>query len=307
MGTEFQDLRDRLHDEGRIAGLGDDYSDRALRRRKAQIIFVAVALITGLVFVMLLDSFRVDENGPLSNVTVLRMLLILLASVMCAYVLDKERHLKRVEALRSEERAMNLALAESLLHSSVLAETERELTSVLDLGELVELSLDRMLDVVDSADGVLMLRSGDVELRAAAIRSESLAWPTRVKIQEPLIARDVSSGEIVIASAPTGNRIPDEGVGTDRVVGEPLPGGFDETAMVGNGVFIQLVCRGAWLGCVAVAPHHEEPFSAEERELLGEVAQSAAMAIANARRHEAALLQLDRTRSQLAELVELAS
>lgn len=301
MGTEIQDLRARIREEGRVAGLhGDgDYTDSALRHRRAQIVFVAVALVVGLAVLLIVDVAGV-EGDLFGNVTVLRILLILLSAVMCAYVLDKERHLKRVEQLRAEEYAMNVALAESLLHSTVLAETERELTSVLDLGEVVDLALERMLDAVDAHDGVVMLRSPGEELRSVAVRSHGIAWPTRVKIGEPIVGRDIDSGEVVTASAPTAS-LPSE-----HPNGATWRVGFEEAAMVGEAVFVQVVHRGAFLGCVAVAPADGEPVAEQDRELLGDVASSAATAIHNAQRHEAALLQLDRTRNELTELMDLA-
>ncbi|MEZ5171461.1 MAG: GAF domain-containing protein [Acidimicrobiia bacterium] len=301
MGTEIQELRTRIREEGRVAGLhGDgDYTDAALRRRRAQIVLVAAALVVGLTTLLVVDVSDVG-NDVLSDVTVLRILLILLSAVMCAYVLDKERHLKRVEQLRAEEHAMNVALAESLLHSTVLTETERELTSVLDLGEVVDLALERMLDAVDAHDGVLMLRSPDRELRSASVRSHLIAWPTRVKLGEPVVARDIDSGEVVVASVPTASTPSEDVDGTGWRVG------FEESAMVGEAVFVQLVHRGNFLGCVAVAPTDGEPFAPQDRELLADVATSAATAIHNAQRHEAALLQLDRTRSELTELMDLA-
>jgi len=287
-----EELRDRIRSEERVVDLPDDgvFSRAAVRRRRRHLSLVALMVVVGLVVVTIVnDVGHLDEDLTLGNPGLVRALLIVFAGVVTVYVIDKERHLRRLEVLGHEQRTLNLALAESLIQASQLAETDRELTSVLDLREVLEHTVDRALEHVGATDGVVLLRCGATEFRAAAARTHRISWSSRIQLGESIEGRSRSTGELLAVSAPL----------TDRAPAHPA----SDAPFEGAAMFASLVDHGELLGVLAVGIADDRRFGSSELEVLGDIADLAGTAIGNARRHEAALLELDRTRTQLAQLV----
>jgi GAF domain-containing protein len=198
--------------------------------------------------------------------------MITAAGGFIAYVVDKERHLRRLVLLESEERAVQLAIADRLLEAAAFADASSSVQGSLVLERVIARTLDRVRDLVRSDAGTIRLLSPDGQLRVAATfgsddgfeRLGGVAFATRVGLsQQPLLSPGAS-----------GRHDPDRGL----VLGAPI------------------IFGDQLLGVLQLAAPVDEPFGAIDVEIVAAFTVRVALALNHSRLYEDALFALDGAR-----------
>lgn len=290
MGTTDTGIRDRIRREARIAGLRDYQrpSLEAVERRRLQLWGVALLVLLILAVALVAASAVEIDTGSVSPTTV-RYSLVGLAVGFCAYVVEKEIHLHRLSRLLFDERVLNSALSNRIQQLQSLAEASRAVNSVLDLGEVLDVILARALDMLEGAEGSIMLLEGE-ELRVVATRGSDLALGARVRLGESIAGRVARTREPLVLSGEADSR--------------RFPGHQPRHRPVHSAMVVPLVNRGELLGVLNVNAAPGRDFDEYDLHLLSLFAEPVAAAITNARlfeaerQHVANLLELDRMKTQ---------
>jgi len=177
-------------------------------------------------------------------------------------------------------------LDRSLHQLSMLFDVTRALSAVSDLTGLLRLILERAIDAVDAEKGSLMLMNE---------AGEELEVRVVFGLPDKEIERKINEGELTCRTFKPG-----EGVaGTVLQTGKPHrvdntedEGSFTdrETSHVRSILCVPLTVEDDTLGVINITNRKgTEPFRDEDEEILGALADQAAVAIARARLYEAAI------------------
>ena len=271
-------LRDeRFAHEARIVGIRNftTPSLEAVERRRSELWTVAfLAMVCMAVAVILLSISKDAEDvvrrpafrGAVLGVTV----------VLAAYVLEKERHLRKLTRLLVDERVLTAALSNRLKELAMLCEVGKAVNSVLDLEQVLGIILSSATELLEASSGSVMLLDGD-ELRVVSERGNPHAFDDHVRMGDGI------AGQVAMLQEPM------------------LINGRVESSRritVENAMSVPLVNRGGLLGVLNLNGSSERLFTEHDLRALTLFADHAAVAIANARLYEA-------ERGHVAELVEL--
>jgi hypothetical protein len=273
MTVALEDLRDEIRREELGAGLS---TERPLTRadidhRRRQIAQVGLVVFFGIVVTTL--HANVNVHNSMIDPNLLRAATITAAGGFIAYVVEKERHLRRLVFLEGEERSVQLAIADRILEAAAFAGASRSLHGSLVLERVLQQTLDRVRDLVRVESASIRLLSADGQLRVAAVHGPpgtpvllgGVALATRVGLaKEPMLLPGVS-----------GRHDPTSGL----VMGAPL--------LLGD----QL------LGVLQLGAPPDEPFSAMDVEIVSGFTDSVALALNHSRLYEDALVALDSARA----------
>ena len=154
------------------------------------------------------------SNDTLFDPNLLRAATITAAGGFIAYVVEKERHLRRLVFLEGEERAVQLKIADRLLESAAFADATSSVQGSLVLEGVLERTLDRIRDLVGAESASIRLLSSDGQLRVAAIRgpSETPVLLGGVRARRPL----ASGARVDVAARRQGSPRPGHGPGDGR-------------------------------------------------------------------------------------------
>lgn len=272
--SRIEDLREEISREERVVNLPPDGSVRPeqIQRRRRQIFLIAAVVVIGLVFITVVNDVWTEvRDEAWLDPQVTRIALAVFAAWVAYYVYDKEQHLKRLSRLGADVDRLDRELAAGLLHSAL----------VLDALETVHSTLE--LDVV----------SAHVVEQACAFYGAPVG---RLHLVDedgvPHLAHHHDLGHGV--SAPP----PDELVA--MVVRERHL--VEVTTSSGPAIGAPLIHDGTLIAVLSVAQSPTGRFSDEAGALLERFAGSAATALANARRYEAAVFLLDAELTAMPEL-----
>jgi hypothetical protein len=155
--------------EERIVGIPTDrpLTKAAIVRRHGQL-----GILLGLVTVAVVATLASEMDS-------LRVLTSALALTFGIYALQKERHLRRLEALHRDECSIHLTVADSILRSGALRHADRELVDLRDAvehdaGRLAEGAADALL--ADCACVRLVGPSGETPLAAVCDFGDAGIW-----------------------------------------------------------------------------------------------------------------------------------
>jgi hypothetical protein len=272
----LEDLRDEIRREELSAGLSVErpLTRADIERRRRQIAEVGLLVFFGVVVTTLrANVWGTVGSGTLIDPNLLRAAAITAAGGFIAYVVEKERHLRRLVFLESEERAVQLAIADRLLEAAVFADATSSIQGSLVLERVLERTLDRVRDLVGAESASIRLLSADGQLRVAALRGPAdtpvllggVALATRVALaREPMLLpgakgrHDPTTGMVMAAPL---------------LLGEQLLGVLQLGAAPGN------------------------PFDAVDLEIVSGFVQRVALALNHSRLYEDALVALDTARA----------
>ena len=85
---------------------------------------------------------------------------VVLVVALAGYVMEKERHLRRLSTLLVNERVLGAALSNRLKELAVLYEAGKALNSVLVIDEVLQLILSSAFELLEASSGFIMLLEG---------------------------------------------------------------------------------------------------------------------------------------------------
>jgi signal transduction histidine kinase len=283
---EMHGVDERIATSARVVGLGsfETPSLEAVERRRSELWATAILAMVGLALGMLLLSIGERDRGSLEHLAGFRVGLIVITVGFAAYVLEKERHLRRLTALLMDERVLTAALSNRLKELAALLDVGKAVNSTLDLETVLGIILGSALDLLDGSSGSIMLLEDEERLRvlcqvgnesasgATTLVGHGIAGQVAAKREPMLITGTVDSG------------------GSRDAVRRDLP--------VTSAISVPLINRGELLGVLNVNGGSDREFTEYDLRSLTLFAEHAAISIANARLYEA-------ERVHVAELVEL--
>jgi hypothetical protein len=275
MTVAVEDLRSEIRREELRAGLRTErpLTRAEIDRRRRQIAEVGLFVFFGIVVSTLHANVWGTAHDAFINPNLLRAATITAAGGFIAYVVEKERHLRRLMFLESEEHSVQLAIADRLLEAAAFADASSSIQGSLMLERVLQQTIERLRDLVGAEAASIRLLSADGQLRVAAVhgpegtavRLGGVALATRVGLaREPMLLPGVD-----------GRHDPSNGL----VMGAPL--------LLGE----QL------LGVLQLGAHPDEPFNAVDLEIVAGFAERVSLALNHSRLYEDALVALDTARS----------
>lgn len=259
---------DRLVErEARIVGIRDFHTPtlEAVDRRRSQLWTIAfaalVCLSTG---VALLASGHSRALGFAARPP-FRIGTVALVVALAAYVMEKERHLRRLAKLLMDERVLGAALSNRLKELAMLYEAGKAMNSVLVIDDVLQLILRSACELLVAASGSIALVEDDDTLNVVCAVGATRPPGTRQRIGEGVAGR----------------------VARDR---QPLlvEGGADRAgARRPSSVCVPLVHRDQLFGVLDLDASDQRTYTQHDVRAVAMFAEHAAIAIANARLYEA--------------------
>ncbi|MDQ1468045.1 MAG: two-component system, OmpR family, sensor histidine kinase KdpD [Actinomycetota bacterium] len=269
-----ENLREEIRREERSAGLNPErpLTRAGIDRRRRQIAEVGLLVFFGIVVSTLRSKFWGSSADGFVDPDLLRAATITAAGGFIAYVVEKERHLRRLVYLESEEHSVQLAIADRMLEAAAFADASSSVQGSLVLERVLQRTLDRVRDLVGAESASIRLLSADGQLRVAAMHGPSspallggVALATRVGL----------AGEPMLLPGVTGRHNPTAGL----VIGAPI--------LLGEEL----------LGVLQLGASTEEPFTALDLAIVAGFTRRVALALNHSRLYEDALVALDGART----------
>jgi GAF domain. len=275
MTVVLEDLRDEIRREELSAGLNPErpLTRADIERRRRQIAQVGLVVFFGIVVSTLRANVWGSAHDSLFDPALLRAATITAAGGFIAYVVEKERHLRRLVFLEGEERSVQLAIADRLLAAAAFADASSSVHGSLVLERVLQHTLDRIRDLVDAESASIRLMSADGQLRVATMHGPpgtpvllgGVGLATRVGLaREPMLLPGVKGRH-----DPTSGRV----LGVPILLGEQL------------------------LGVIQLGAPPDAPFGAVDLEIVSCFAGRVALALNHSRLYEDALVALDTART----------
>jgi hypothetical protein len=268
-------LKAEIRREERSAGLDPErpLTRSDIDRRRRQIAQVGLLVFFGIVVSTLRANVWGTAHETLFDPDLLRAATITAAGGFIAYVVEKERHLRRLVFLESEERSVALKIADRLLEAAAFADASSSVQDSLVLEGVLQHTLACVQDLVGADTATIRLLSADGQLRVAGVRGPA---GTAADLGGVALATRVGLGhEPLLLPGPDGRHDPDTGL----VMGAPI--------MLGD----QL------LGVLQLGARPEEPFRALDLEIVAGFTRRVALALNHSRLYEDALVALDAART----------
>jgi GAF domain-containing protein len=250
-------LQEQISWEERVVGIrpGAPSSPELVRRRRRQIEGVALLVFFGLVLTTLRSQFWGGHSHEFIDPDWLRAAMITCAGAFLAYVVEKEKHLRKLTVLDLESRRTNLHVADAILRSAALSDDLEYMHGSLALAEVVSRVAEVARRRLDAAETAVRLLVAGGELPVVASRmgpSGPVSATGRARMAE----------EVALARQP---RRDEGGRGEVSVVAAPL------------------VHYGRLLGVVEAVNAPGRSFDEVDLAVLTSVAERGAVAIGHAR------------------------
>jgi diguanylate cyclase (GGDEF)-like protein len=189
-----------------------------------------------------------------------------LVVALAGYVMEKERHLRRLANLLVNERVLGAALSNRLKELAVLYEAGKALNSVLFIDEVLQLILSSAFELLEASSGCIMLLEGPDNLVVACQAGTSSEDGARLELRDGIASRVVRDREPLLIQGTVSEK------------------GHLETE---SAVCVPLVHRGDVLGVLVLKGAADHIYSEHDLRAVSLFAEHAAIAVANARLYEA--------------------
>jgi|GEM_PF-1807119 len=254
-----------LEHEAHIVGLRGFKTPtlEAVDRRRSQLWTIAFA---GLVSLSVAVALLTSEGGHhlgFANRAGFRIGTVLLVSGLAVYVIEKERHLRRLAGLLVEERVLAAGLSNRLKELALLYEAGKAMNSVLVVDEVLELILTSAFELLEASSGSILLVDDNGDLREVC-RAGTEEFT--IGLTEGMARRVVADREPLLAQG--------------KVIEK---GSVD----LQSTVCVPLVHRGQTLGALSLSGKADHVYSEHDLRAVSLFAEHAAVAVANARLYEA--------------------
>ncbi len=258
----------RLEREARIVGIKgfSTPSLEAVDRRRSQLWTVAFAGLASLAAAVGLLTSTGGHHLGFANRLGFRVGTVVLVVALAGYVMEKERHLRRLATLLVNERVLGAALSNRLKELAVLYEAGKALNSVLLLDEVLQLILSSAFELLEASGGFIMLLEGADNLVVACGAGDGAEDGGRLALGEGIAARVLRDREPLLVN-----------------------GSVSENGHLGteSAVCVPLIHRGDILGVLILKGAAEHVYSEHDLRAVSLFAEHAAIAVANARLYEA--------------------
>ena len=253
--------------EARIVGIKDFSTPtlEAVDRRRSQLWTLAFAgLVCLAAGVALLTSGNAHHIG-FANRLGFRVGTVVLVIALAAYVIEKERHLRRLAKLLVDERVLAAALSNRLKELAMLYEAGKAMNSVLVVDDVLQLILSSAFELLEATSGSVMLLEGSEHLVVVCEVGNASARGARVKLGEGIAGRVAIEREPVLVQGTASRR---RGV------------------KVQSAVCVPLLHRTQLLGVLNLNGATDRAYSEHDLRAVSLFAEHAAIAVANARLYE---------------------
>ncbi|MGA2521606.1 MAG: sensor domain-containing diguanylate cyclase [Acidimicrobiales bacterium] len=257
-----------LEREARIVGIRDFSSPtlEAVDRRRSQLWTVAFAgLVCLAAAVGLLTSGTTDHHIGFANRFGFRVGTVVLVVALGVYVMEKERHLRRLSRLLVDERVLSAALSNRLKELAMLYEAGKAMNSILVIDDVLGLILSSAFELLRATSGSILLLNTEGGL-AEVCRAGQIDGTDSIEFVRSIAGR----------------------VARDR---EPLlvQGTVSEGGQLSrdSAVCVPLVHKNELLGVLILDGAPERPYTEYDVRAVSLFAEHAAIAVANARLYEA--------------------
>jgi diguanylate cyclase (GGDEF)-like protein len=257
-----------LEREARIVGIKDfsTPSLEAVDRRRSQLWTVAFAGLASLAAAVGLLTSAGGHHLGFANRLGFRIGTVVLVVALAGYVMEKERHLRRLANLLVNERVLGAALSNRLKELAVLYEAGKALNSVLFIDEVLQLILSSAFELLEASSGCIMLLEGPDNLVVACQAGTSSEDGARLELRDGIASRVVRDREPLLIQGTVSEK------------------GHLETE---SAVCVPLVHRGDVLGVLVLKGAADHIYSEHDLRAVSLFAEHAAIAVANARLYEA--------------------
>ena len=256
-----------LEREARIVGIRD-FSSPSLEmvdRRRSQLWTIAFAgLVCMAAAVGLLTSASAHDLG-FANRFGFRAGTVVLVIALGVYVMEKERHLRRLSRLLVNERVLGAALSNRLKELAMLYEAGKAMNSVLVIDEVLRLILASAFELLRASCGSILLLDGNGGL-AEVCRAGDGEGTERVELAGGIATRVARDREPLL------------------VQGTVSEGGHQKRE---SAVGVPLVHKNELLGVLILDGTPDNPYTEYDLRAVSLFAEHAAIAVANARLYEA--------------------
>lgn len=245
----------------------------AVERRRLQLWllhFLLLLALAGALVVVL--SWPASTVPVRSHLHLLRLALMILTVLFCAYAIEKEFQLRRLARLLVEERVVSAALRSRLTEVDALLRAARAVNTVVELEEVLDTIIASALELLGGRDGSIMLVQGENALRTVCARGGGAARGAMVRFGEGIAGRVAATREAVLVSG-----VLDPTRWAPVTEGPPPPG---------SAICAPLIHRDTLLGVINVNALATRTFTEHDLRALAVFAEQAAGAIANARLYE---------------------
>jgi two-component system sensor histidine kinase KdpD len=294
--VSFNSFDEEFAHTARIVGIRDfeTPSLEAVERRRSELWVIAFLAVCVLAIGLVLVTVAGDVDGKAQQMVrqpAFRLALLAATLGFTGYVLEKERHLRRLTRLLLDERVLTAALSNRLKELATLCQVGKAVNSVLAIEDVMQIILSSALELLEGRSGSIMLRDDD-KLEVLCEQGNHAALGARVRIGEGVAGQVAARREPVLVS---GRMVDDDG----RSRANPVQ----------SAVCVPLLNRDELLGVLNVNGTPERPFTEYDLRALTLFAEHAAMAIANSRLYEAErdhvaqLMELDRLKSDFVATV----
>jgi len=269
-----------------VAGLSsfDVPSLESVERRRLQLWTLALGLLvvvaTAFAAVVALHGAILPDWLPLR---VVQAALLGLVALFALYALEKEKQLRHLAHLLTEERILTASLTERLSEVNALLEAGRAINLDLELRDVLTRIANAALELLGGRDASVMLVHGEAELRTVATAGHSAAYGARVRFGQGIAGRAAASREPFLVQGAVDRPAPAAEI-ADLL--PPAP----ESAMS-----VPLVHRGDLLGVINVNARPPRLFTEHDLRALAVFGAQASAAVANARLLEEQRLAASRT------------
>jgi len=269
-----------------VAGLSsfDVPSLESVERRRLQLWTLAlgllVAVASAFAVVVALRGAILPDWLPLR---VVQAALLGLVALFALYALEKEKQLRRLAHLLTEERILTVSLTERLSEVNALLEAGRAINLDLELRDVLARIANAALELLGGRDASVMLVHGESELRTVAAAGHSAAHGARVRFGQGIAGRAAANREPFLVRGAVDRPAPAAEI-ADLL--PPTP----ESAMS-----VPLVHRGDLLGVLNVNARPPRLFTEHDLRALAVFGAQASAAVANARLLEEQRLAASRT------------
>jgi len=257
-----------LEREARIVGIKgfSTPSLEAVDRRRSQLWTVAFASLAALAAAVGLLTSTGGHHLGFANRLGFRIGTVVLVLALAGYVMEKERHLRRLATLLVNERVLGAALSNRLKELAILYEAGKALNSVLVIDEVLQLILSSAFELLEASSGFIMLLEGPEDL-VLACRAGSVADDQEYfELGDGIARRVLRDREPLLVKG----SVSDQG----RLQNE-------------SSVCVPLIHREDVLGVLILKGTPTHSYSEHDLRAVSLFAEHAAIAVANARLYEA--------------------
>ena len=248
-----------------------------VEHRRFELWLMSTVLLLGLTGgLVLLTLWSSEEMHKLLVRPAVRFGVVGLAIAFSAYLVEKERNLRRVSALLFDERLLTTALSNRLHEISTLLDAGRAVNSTLELDRVLSSILVGATDLMPATSGSVMLLDGDMLIVAAAA-GDSTALGHRAAVGDGIAGHVARTLEPLLING--------------RVTSSVFPGMADRANEVRSALSVPLIERGELLGVLNLSAPGEGAFTEYDLRAVSLFAEQAATAIGKARLYETAQLQ----------------